>query len=260
MAGELGAIDWSAPWFGPWRGEGEHAAARWQAGGSLVEALNARGSAAMRFVGQSALPPGEAYERYIFQTRECPTRENAHDFFNALVWLRFPAAKRRINELQAREIDLQGVGPARGRVRDALTVFDENGALLDAPAPLWEALAARNWHRLFVELRPLWGQARLLVFGHALLEKLLQPRKALTAHVWNVPCRMDSPAELDSWLACQLTAERLATKPFLPLPVLGVPGWCAENQNFSFYDDSVVFRSAAIRRRESLEPEDGTGS
>jgi len=27
------------------------------------------------------------------------------------------------------------------------------------------------------------------------------------------------------------------------LPVLGVPGWCHENENFSFYDDSLVFRA-----------------
>jgi len=34
----------------------------------------------------------------------------------------------------------------------------------------------------------------------------------------------------------------LAGKPFTPLPVLGVPGWWAGNENFSFYDDSLVFR------------------
>jgi hypothetical protein len=259
MADAVGAIDWTAPWFEPWRGDGEPVTARHQAGEPLVASLNAQRGAPVRFVGQSALPAGEAYERYIFHTRECPTRENAHDFFNALVWLRFPVAKRRINELQAGEIDRQGVGPARGRVRDALTVFDENGALLEAPPPLWEALAARDWHRLFVGLRPLWGQARLLVFGHALLEKLLQPRKPLTAHVWNTPCRMDSPAQLDAWLAGQFTADRVAAKPFLPLPLLGIPGWCAENQNFSFYDDSVVFRSAAIREPERRLSGGGTG-
>ena len=57
-------------------------------------------------------------------------------------------------------------------MRDAITVFDENGALLDAPPALWEALLARDWPRLFVDLRPLWAQARLVIFGHALLEKL----------------------------------------------------------------------------------------
>ena len=49
---------------------------------------------------------------------------------------------------------------------------------------------------------------------------------------------------LDDALARDLTAPWLAAKPFCPLPVLGVPGWWADNQNFCFYDDSLVFRSA----------------
>ena len=39
-----------------------------------------------------------------------------------------------------------------------------------------------------------------------------------------------------------LDATTLAQKPFCPLPVLGVPGWWAQNLNFSFYDDPQVFR------------------
>ena len=127
-------------------------------------------------------------------------------------------------------------------MRDAITVFDESGALLFAPAPLWQALEARAWRDLFIGLRPLWSQARLMVFGHALLEQLAVPRKGLTAHVWHAQCAMDSEAGDDAWLATQCTPERLAGKPFTPLPVLGVPGWWAGNENFSFYDDSLVFR------------------
>jgi hypothetical protein len=123
-------------------------------------------------------------------------------------------------------------------------VFDENGALLAAPPPLWDALQAREWRRLFVDLRPLWAEARLLVFGHALLEQLATPRKALTAHVWcaPAPAPLACWSEADAWLAAQCTREAVARKPFTPLPVLGVPGWCGENENFSFYDDSLVFR------------------
>ena len=51
-------------------------------------------------------------------------------------------------------------------------------------------------------------------------------------------------ASVDAWLAADLGAEHLARKPFAPLPVLGVPGWWPGNENFSFYDDSFVFRSA----------------
>lgn len=45
-------------------------------------------------------------------------------------------------------------------------------------------------------------------------------------------------------MVAHLTPQALAAKPFNPLPVLGVPGWWAENENFCFYDDSLVFRSA----------------
>jgi hypothetical protein len=147
-----------------------------------------------------------------------------------------------LNRLQAGEIARDGVAARRGALRDAITVFDENGALLAAPAPVWDALQAREWRRLFVDLRPLWAQARLLVFGHALLEKLASPRKELTAHVWRMPAPLDSLPQADAWLAAQCTREVLASKPFTPLPVLGVPGWCPGNENFSFYDDSLVFR------------------
>ena len=39
---------------------------------------------------------------------------------------------------------------------------------------------------------------------------------------------------MDCVIADHLDAAHLATKPFTPLPVMGVPGWCAENENFSF--------------------------
>jgi hypothetical protein len=156
--------------------------------------------------------------------------------------MRFPQIKKKLNQLQAAEIAAAGVAPLRGPVRDALTVFDENAAFLSAPQPLWDALIAKDWPQLFVELRPLWLQARLVLFGHALLEKLVHPRKPITAHIYRSQTAIHSIANLDAWVAVGLNADKLAAKPFAPLPVLGVPGWWPENENFSFYDDSLVFR------------------
>lgn len=236
-------IDWQAPWFAPWTEPGRQVEASAAQGRALHQALNDAAGAPVRFVPQGDLPDGMPYERFIFERRACPTRENLHDFFNGLVWLRLPRTKARLNELQAAQIAAAAGTPGRrGPVRDAITVFDENGALLQAPPLLWDALLARQWRRLFVELRPLWAQARLLVVGHALLDKLVAPRKDLTAHVWRMPCPDVAFEPADGWLAAQCTAEVLASKPFTPLPVLGIPGWCAENENFFFYDDSMVFR------------------
>jgi hypothetical protein len=238
----LPALDWREPWFAPWRQPGERVAAQVAAGRLLHDALNDAGACPVRFVPQEQLAAGISYEQFIFETGQCPARPGLHDFFNALVWQRFPRAKAVLNQLQAAEIARAGVGARRGPVRDAITVFDENGALLQAPPALWAALQERAWQRLFVELRPLWAQARLWIFGHALLEQLAAPRKGLTAHIWRADAALDSGAMADAWLAAQCTPQALAGKPFTPLPVLGVPGWWPANENFSFYDDSLVFR------------------
>ncbi len=247
----------------PWRGPGEPIAAEALASSDLPAALNAVVLAPRRFVPQAELPEGVAYEAHIFATGDVPTREGLHDFFNALCWMRFPATKLRLNQLQAQAIEAAGgVGTRRGPLRDALTLFDENAALLQAPEPVWQALLARDWSRLFVELRPLWAQSTLLLFGHALTEKLVAPYKSITAHVLRLPVPTGWPADLpadwpadagaarvhpwDDWLAGQLTPEWLATKPYTPLPVLGLPGWWPANEDPAFYADPQVFRPARV--------------
>jgi Protein of unknown function (DUF3025) len=239
------SIEWDQPWLGHVNLPGQAVAQGLASGLPLHQALGAVPGAVVSFVPQQALPEGVAYERFIFETGQCPTRDNLHDFFNGLCWITFPQTKKKLNQLQAAEIAKAGVQPLRGAVRDALTVFDENAAFLIAPQPLWDALLARDWQMLFITLRPLWKEAQLILFGHALLEKLVYPRKAITAHVYRAQAAINSIADmdtLDAWIAAGLTADKLAAKPFTPLPVLGVPGWWADNENFSFYDDSTVFR------------------
>jgi hypothetical protein len=90
----------------------------------------------------------------------------------------------------------------------------------------------------------MWRQAQLVIFGHAALEKLVAPYKSITSHVWRIAETWNSMAQLDAWLAKDLTAAKLAVKPFVPLPVLGVPGWWPDNQDPAFYADAGVFRPA----------------
>ena len=201
---------------------------------------------AVEFVSQSELSSDIAYEAFIFSHKRVPTRNNLHDFFNGLCWLRFPQAKSRLNFLQAQEIASQGVNATRGSLRDALTLFDENVLLLQASDNLWHALQARDWAKLFGELRDEWQSAHIVIFGHALLEKLVAPYKSITAHVFRIASDVDANDDqaLDVWLAANLQPEYLATKPYLPLPVLGIPGWWPENEKLSFYSDAQVFRVA----------------
>jgi hypothetical protein len=277
----LAEIDWSQPWFAPWRELGEPTAQLALQQRSVAEALNAINHAAKReagagsgdiasaasvnttraglalgdakkvtFVPQSALPEGQAYEDFIFKTAQVPTRDGLHDFFNGLCWHRFPQAKRRLNQLQAAEIEAQGVRATRGSVRDALTLFDENVVLMHAPDVVWAALQARDWLKLFVDLREQWQQVHLVLFGHALVEKLVTPYKSITGHVYRVSNEVNphDEAALDTWLVQDLQPAKLATKPYEPLPVLGIPGWCAANAERAYYEDTTVFRA----KRESI--------
>jgi hypothetical protein len=246
MAHCLEEIDWDAPWLQGWRARGQPLAQAVLAGDSCARALNALADSLpncpVRFVPQSDLPPGRAYEAFVFESKQVPTRDGLHDFFNGLCWLHFPHTKRRLNQLQAAQIALSGIAPVRGPARDALTVFDENAALLHAPDALWDALVRKDWQDLFGTLRPLWKEARLQLFGHALLEKLVHPRTAITAHVYRVASNNGAQDDWDPWLGTHLQADALAGKPFAHLPVLGVPAWWPSNDTPSFYDDVSVFR------------------
>lgn len=232
------ALETPAPWLWPHAPMARRIVSA-RSSRSVTDALNAAGVGIpdlVRFVEQTELPAGESYEAFIARTGCVPTRDNLHDLFNGLMWLSYPQTKRRLNILQAQQIAMLGTAGPRGVVRDALTVFDENAAILQAPASLADALRRRDWYTLFVERRADWASARVVLFGHALLEKLMQPRKAITAHVWMIDNVNDET------LALSVTSERLNAKDFVPLPVLGVPGWWAENENINFYDDADVFR------------------
>ena len=246
----LDEVDWQRPWLEPLRHCGQ-ALAQQTCRIGLVGALNQALAQApvdlaagrLHFVSQATLPANEGYEAFIARTAGVPTRDNLHDLFNGLMWLTQPALKRRLNELQAQQMALDSLavpGPGRrGAVRDALTLFDENAACWQAPLVLVDALRRRDWQALFVRHRDAWAQARLTLFGHALIEKLVRPRKPITAHVWVIPQGVDA----QTFLLETLTADRLATRQHLALPVLGVPGWWAANEGVDFYSDSAVFRA-----------------
>ena len=239
-------VDWSPPWLAPYRGSGQAAERDLAQGVRVAEALNKQldrspiqlAVGPLRFIAPGPTPPPAAYEAHIACTAQVPTRDNPHDFFNGLVWLAFPHLKRCLNELQARQIALHGVGPRRGALRDRLTLFDENGALWQAPPSLVEALRCRDWQALFVTHRAAWRDARTTIVGHALLEKLTVPRKAMTAHVWVVSEGVDAEA----WIVDALAIDHPASRTHLPLPVLGVPGWWPTNESEGFYADAAVFR------------------
>ncbi|HSD38045.1 MAG TPA: DUF3025 domain-containing protein [Rhodocyclaceae bacterium] len=256
-------IDWTRPWYASIKSAAETVIGC----DDWLSALNRQSEAMglsnhrgqpLSFVDQSALPAGSAYESFISATGCIPTRDNLHDWFNALVWLSFPRIKRQLNALQAAQIERAGIGQTRGAARDAVTIFDENAALLVVSdsvqgRSVLAALREHAWHSAFLDQRDSFGQhAEVWLFGHALMEKLVTPYKGITGHAWVVTApeefRLQSHAARREWLdlhvANQLTecdANGLSTACFTPLPVLGIPAWWP-SQDRAFYDDATVFR------------------
>jgi hypothetical protein len=258
----LDEIDWRQPWLTPvlpaakrvlqgsaWRG-GLNAAAR------NIGLKNHR-ALPISFVPQSELPAGVAYETFISESGGVPTRDNLHDFFNALVWLTYPKIKAQLNALQAEEIarrraSEQLVRSGRGKLRDAATIFDENAVvLLTSNAAMTDMLRHHAWQRLFIEQRKQFEQdCKVYLFGHALMEKLVSPYKAITGHTWVLEAESSILAlpdtEIQAWLDAKVSEQLqggLNTADFTHLPVLGVPGWWPAQEE-DFYADRAVFRPA----------------
>ncbi|MBR7800894.1 DUF3025 domain-containing protein [Undibacterium fentianense] len=253
-------IDWSRPWLASILPAAEAILAQEEWRAALNQAACAAGLSnhrdlPLQFIPQEELPEGVAYESHISAAGKVPTRENLHDFFNALVWLSFPQIKRQLNALQAAQIETLGIGKSRGPARDAATIFDENAALLvlensERGHRLLSCLRAHQWQQAFVEHRNDFAvAAQVWSFGHALMEKLVQPYKGITAHAWVVWVTPEffsqnltrQAQQLDAQVSEQLQSHALTTADYTPLPVLGVPDWWS-GQDESFYADQTVFR------------------
>jgi len=204
----------------------------------------------------------ERYEPRIFLRGEVQTRrDNWHDFFNALVWMTFPRTKSILNALQYEQFQVAEHEKRANRtpVQDALTIFDEGGAIVVSRDPLLFALLRQfAWKELFwTKRRHVERDMRFFLFGHALYEKALTPYMGMTAKCVLLDVE---PNFFDLSLQAQLayvdgrtatwfaeTDGELRTSTLAPLPILGVPGWSPENDNPSFYDDKRYFRDNYTR-------------
>lgn len=215
-----------------------------------VTQLNARlRDASIRFVPQTPelLADGLHYEQRIFKRGEIATRErNWHDLLNALVWLCCPKLKRALNARQVGEIGQ--VGPKRRtRAQCALTHFDEAGIVValreTALLALWDA---HDWHGLFWRERAAWSDGRIEagVFGHALLEHALWPAQMLTGKALVVA--LPQNANVENALNATADAIReghalIDPQELRPLPLSGIPGWHADNDDEGFYLKAPCF-------------------
>ena len=218
----------------------------------------------IRFVANAATAAAAStthYETRIAESGEIATRENWHDFFNAISWLAFPDAKSAISEMHARLLLAHGEKEIRERSipRDVLTIFDEGGIVVTSrDESLLEHIRRFEWKKLFVERRAeVLTDMKFFLFGHSMLEKALDPYVGVTAKAilflvddaFLADRHAAQMRHIDARTAAWLMDETnlSSSKNFAPLPWLGVPGWWKENESPGFYDDVQYFRSGRIR-------------
>jgi len=194
------------------------------------------------------------YETRIFQTGVISTRvADWHDFFNAMIWLNYPAAKALINAQHVAEMRGQP-GKKRTTKRDALTLFDECGVIFAyCDEAQQKALLVHDWKRLFWRHRSDWGRVcRSYLFGHALYEKALNPYLGLTGKALSIQVDeafFQAPIKrqwliLDHLICRYIVQNNGLCYPadLAAFPLLGVPGWHSENASEAFYENSQYFR------------------
>jgi hypothetical protein len=128
---------------------------------------------------------------------------------------------------------------------------------------LAELLASHAWQELFWRRRAAVAEhMRFYLLGHGLSAKMLRPFAGITGR--GIPCVVPPEfmalplarqmEELDARLAVRIgdTAGTLTARELMPVPLLGIPGWCAANEQERYYDNTAYFRppsAAAIRDR-----------
>ncbi len=192
------------------------------------------------------------YEPRIFLRGEVQTREDSwHDFFNALVWHQFPQTKKIINQLQYEHLKQRYPKKDRSAIENMLTLFDENGAIvISENSFLLDLIKAHRWHEFFwVHREEMKTQVKVIIFGHGLYEKAINPYIGITAQALLIENR--SINNVDNFLSeyFKSNADQLNTKDLNPLPILGIPGWWPDNEDESFYANKNYFRTKGVKSK-----------
>ncbi|MDH5484210.1 MAG: DUF3025 domain-containing protein [Gammaproteobacteria bacterium] len=188
------------------------------------------------------------YEPRIYLKKEIQTRtENWHDFFNAMIWLSFPATKSRLNERHYHAAIKREYGTNRSPLENAITLFDECGIIvISNNTKLLDMIRQHEWTKLFCENRQAFeNELQCLVFGHAMYEKALTPYIGMTCQALLIEHETlpNNNQAIDKLVADLWQQEKIkTTKDLHPFPVLGVPGWYDGDQDEGFYDNKEYFR------------------
>lgn len=139
---------------------------------------------------EAGRPTLRRYEASIIEDHLIPMRErNLHDYFNSLVWLKFPLAKFALHARAYRsylEAPPAVTGNLRNDLTDALTRFDEGGLVYFLGGDEDAGVVREMFRAVDSAVKGEYVRGRLgqfEVFGHGLMEVWNQGGRNLTASV-----------------------------------------------------------------------------
>jgi DUF3025 family protein len=162
---------------------------------------------------RAALDLAQLYDGRIALARQVPCLDASyHDLFNALVWAAFPRSKRALHARQFQALQRRW-RPGETRLpnrrtpeQDALTIFDEGGAVL-LTGPPRAAVGTDE------------APARVVLFGHAIMEHVCFLSSPVRAAVLTLPVSGDGVSGRELFEAVdRALASRLADETELLAP------------------------------------------
>ena len=205
------------------------------------------------------------YEVRIAEKKEVETRlECWHDFCNALIWRAYFKSKWALNQRYYQALCTRKEGWSRSDRRsseeDLCTLINENAILiayLDEKDK--ELIQSFLWHDFFWKRREgLVDRMELFFWGHALLEKSMHPYIGMTGHGIFIRVTKEffsSSAQqkieyMDTCLNNLLLGKSLSSvRDLSPFPILGFPGFYADSEEESFYENKWYFRTGRKRNK-----------
>lgn len=228
---------------------------------ALADPIRMHSGQILKIVSQAGKPERfeEHYAPRIYYRGEIQTRtENWHDFFQYLTWFIFPKTKAVINAIHIprakARLEAGGEIGRRSPVENMLSLFDEGGAVIvSSDESLLQLVREFKWKELFWRRRgDLKDKFECITFGHAMYEKALAPYIGMTANTILIPVEKEyflkpqdqRVAEIDTRLADSFSTGESYTQPrdLQPFPILGMPGWDANNSHEAYYDNADYFR------------------
>ena len=213
------------------------------------------GQNAPKFIEQSGKQKVIDYIEQIACSSEVPSRENNwHDYLNMLCWQAFPQTRLAINALQMAALSRQSEeerGRSRSAELDTLTHLDECGvAVVSSSKAVLDGIRNFAWQEVFIKDRNIFATSvDVVIFGHGLYVQCLAPFIGMTGRCLLLECDVEyfgqsSRQRLEE--TDQLVAQHIGSirtpQDLSPLPLLGIPGWHADNEDRRFYENQSYFR------------------